>query len=157
MTTITVRAATIDDTASIAVLNAEVQALHATALPDLFKPADGAALASAVAAMIAGSRNLVWLAEVGDEPAGYAYAELIQRTETSHRYAEDMIYLHHLAVAAAHRRRGVGTALMAALNAHASQHAITRVGLDVWTFNESARAFFRRQGFMPYNERLWNR
>jgi hypothetical protein len=29
--------------------------------------------------------------------------------------------------------------------------------LDVWTFNEDARAFFRSNGFNPYNERLCNR
>jgi hypothetical protein len=29
--------------------------------------------------------------------------------------------------------------------------------LDVWTFNEDARTFFRSNGFNPYNERLWNR
>jgi hypothetical protein len=27
----------------------------------------------------------------------------------------------------------------------------------VWSFNGAARAFFRRNGFYIYNERLWNR
>jgi GNAT superfamily N-acetyltransferase len=82
---------------------------------------------------------LVLLAEVGDEPAGYAYAEFVQRSETAHRYTEDMIYLHHLSVAAAHRRRGVGTALMTALHTRASERVITCIARDLWTFNESAR------------------
>jgi ribosomal protein S18 acetylase RimI-like enzyme len=33
---------------------------------------------------------------------------------------------------------------------------IDLVTLDVWTFNEEARAFFRRHGFTPFGERLWN-
>jgi ribosomal protein S18 acetylase RimI-like enzyme len=34
---------------------------------------------------------------------------------------------------------------------------ISLVTLQVWTFNEGAQAFFRRQGFTPYMARLWNR
>src|SRR3954467_167619 len=98
MTGITIRAATVADAASIVALNAEVQALHAAALPDLFKPPDAVPLAATVPGLIADQRNLVLLAEIGAESAGYAYVEFIKRGETSHRYAEDMAYLHHLAV-----------------------------------------------------------
>jgi ribosomal protein S18 acetylase RimI-like enzyme len=34
---------------------------------------------------------------------------------------------------------------------------IELITLDVWPFNGAARAFFRRNGFHIYNERLWNR
>jgi len=34
---------------------------------------------------------------------------------------------------------------------------ITLVTADVWSFNDGARAFFRRQGFDQYIERLWSR
>jgi hypothetical protein len=27
---------------------------------------------------------------------------------------------------------------------------------DVWMFNDGAREFFRRHGFMIYNQRLWS-
>ena len=29
------------------------------------------------------------------------------------------------------------------------------VQLDVWSFNEQAKGFFRRQGFTVFNERMW--
>jgi GNAT superfamily N-acetyltransferase len=138
-----VRVATTDDVPSIVVLNTEVQALHAASLPDLFKSPDATALAQAVAAMVAGSRNLVLLAEVGDEPAGYAYAEFISRGETPHRHAEDMVYLHHLSVSGAHQRRGVATALITALRASAAERTITRIALDVWAFNEGGARFLQ--------------
>jgi GNAT superfamily N-acetyltransferase len=35
----------------------------------------------------------------------------------------------------------------------ATERGIALVGLDVWSFNEGAHAFFRRQGF----ERMWSR
>jgi GNAT superfamily N-acetyltransferase len=54
----------------------------------------------------------------------------------------------------AHRRRGVGAALIAAVRAEAASRNVALLGLDVWSFNADARAFFQSQGFAPYNERL---
>jgi hypothetical protein len=42
MTTITIRAATVDDAASIVALDTDIEALHTAALPDLFKSRDAA-------------------------------------------------------------------------------------------------------------------
>ncbi len=61
------------------------------------------------------------------------------------------------AVRPAHGRLGVGSALIGAVRAAASNAGIALVALDVWTFNGKARAFFRRHGFEPYNERMWSR
>ncbi len=33
--------------------------------------------------------------------------------------------------------------------------SIERVTLDFWTFNRTAEAFFKQQGFTGFNERLW--
>jgi ribosomal protein S18 acetylase RimI-like enzyme len=67
-----------------------------------------------------------------------------------------MIYLHQIGVRAAHRRQGVGAALIAAVRAAAASRNVALLGLDVWSFNADARAFFQRQGFAPYNERMWS-
>jgi ribosomal protein S18 acetylase RimI-like enzyme len=67
-----------------------------------------------------------------------------------------MIYFHHISVRPAHRRRGVGSALVGEVRAAATDAGIALVALDVWTFNAEAGAFFRRHGFAAYNERLWN-
>jgi ribosomal-protein-alanine N-acetyltransferase len=56
-----------------------------------------------------------------------------------------------------HRRRGVGGALLDAVRAAGQSVGIELVALDVWSFNDAARAFFQRHGFAAYNERLWNR
>jgi diamine N-acetyltransferase len=99
----------------------------------------------------------VFIAEVDSLPVGYAYAEVIHRPETSFSYAEDLVYLHHISVRSSYRKQGLGRALMDAVRSAASERGIAVLALDVWTFNEDARAFFRRHGFTPYNERLWNR
>jgi GNAT superfamily N-acetyltransferase len=54
-----------------------------------------------------------------------------------------------------HRRRGVGSALLNAVRISGSHLGITLLTLDVWSFNEGARAFFQRHGLEKYIERLW--
>jgi diamine N-acetyltransferase len=152
---VTVRRANVDDAALVASLNADVQAIHAAAMPAHFKPASAEAFTrSEIVDLLTDRQNLVLIADIAGEGAGYAYAEIIRRPETSLVYAHDMIYIHHIGVRPAHRRRGVGSALIAALRAAGRELDINRLALDVWLFNDAARAFFRRHGFTPQHERL---
>ena len=155
---ILVRRASRADAETISRLNADVQAIHAAALPGWFKPASTGTLPpEAAAELIEDPDSLVFLAELDSEPAGYAYAEVIRRPEEPWREAYEMVYLHHISVRPACRRKGVGEALIGAWRVAAGELGITLLALDVWTFNEDARRFFRRHGFAAYNERLWNR
>lgn len=150
-----VRRATVDDAELIASLNADVQAIHAAALPSRFKAASAEAFDRAETVdLLTDPANLVFIADVDGEPAGYVYAEIIRRPETSLVYAYEMIYIHHISVRPAHRRRGVGTALIETLRAARRELNIGDLALDVWLFNDGARAFFRRHGFAVDHERL---
>jgi ribosomal protein S18 acetylase RimI-like enzyme len=152
---ITVRRATVADAALLSSLNAEVQAIHAAALPGWFKPPGPEAFPPAAAAALLGNPyNLVLVAQVGAVPVGYVYAGVTRHPETPWRYAYDVVYVHQIGVRAAHRRLGVGAALLAAVRAEAASRNVALLALDVWSFNADARAFFQRQGFAPYNERM---
>jgi GNAT superfamily N-acetyltransferase len=155
---ILIRKAVERDAAILGVLNADVQALHAAALPWLFKPSgpDTFALCE-VKPLLAQPENLFFIAEVDGVAVGYAYAELQEWPETPFTRAREMIYLHHISVRPAHRRQGVGSALMGAVRDAATGAGITPIVLDVWTFNEEARTFFRRRGFAAHSEKLWSR
>jgi ribosomal protein S18 acetylase RimI-like enzyme len=145
------------DAEAISSLNAEVQAIHAAALPRWFKPPDPTTFPpSAAAALIARPSNLIFIAEIDPAPAGYIYAEIVRHAETPWRYAHDMVYVHQIGVRAAHRRGGIGRDLLAAVRSAASEAGITLLALDVWSFNKDAQLFFRRCGFLPYNQRLWS-
>jgi ribosomal protein S18 acetylase RimI-like enzyme len=154
---ILIRKAVEQDAATLGALNADVQALHAAALPWLFKPPgpDRFSLA-AVKDLLAEPGNLFFIAEIDGTAAGYAYAQIMEMPETPFIYAHGRIYLHHISVRPEHRRRGVGSALIAAVRAAAAETGVKLIALDVWTFNDEARAFFRRHGFAAYNERLWS-
>jgi GNAT superfamily N-acetyltransferase len=153
-----VRRAGPDDADVVSALNADVQAVHAAALPGSFKPPGPDTFPpAAAAALLAQPDNLVFIAEDAAAAVGYAYAEVCRLPETPFRYAYEMIYLHHMSVRPDHRRQGVGTALLGAVRSAGKDLRIDLLALDVWSFNARARAFFHRHGFAPYNERLWNR
>jgi N-acetylglutamate synthase len=56
-------------------------------------------------------------------------------------------YLQHLAVAAAHRRRGIGRALVAASLGALGERGIEKCHLQLLPANTAARAFWRRLGW----------
>jgi hypothetical protein len=67
----------------ISALNADVQAIHAAALPWRFKaPGLGTFPPAEVAGLLANPNHLVFIADFDAQPAGYAYAEVIRRPET---------------------------------------------------------------------------
>ena len=152
-----VRPAIPADFTALSILNAAVQALHASALPRIFKPPSADQFSpDAIKQLLDKESNSILVAEVGGQPAGYVYYEIVRRPETPFVHALDLLYIHHIGVAAGHRRQGVGTALVRAVRSAGDRLGISAVALDVWAFNESARAFFRRNGFDLYQERLWS-
>lgn len=143
-----VRAATVDDADTISRLNDEVQNVHAEALPHLFKPASRETFSSKkIAEILTRPENHMFLACFDAEPAGYLYCEVRRREESPARYARDQVYIHHVSVHRSHRRKGVAAALCSAVTALAKDMGIRRLGLDVWSFNADAIAFFESEGF----------
>jgi len=120
------------DADTLSLLNADVQALHAAALPWWFKPPGPESFPPGeAAAMVTKPENLIFLAEAGAEPAGYAYAEVVRQLETPFRYAYEMVYLHHISLRSAYRRQGVGSALIEVVRSAAKDSDITLLGADV--------------------------
>jgi ribosomal protein S18 acetylase RimI-like enzyme len=154
---IAIHRATDADCVAISALNADVQGFHAERLPQRFKPpGPGVFPPEEVREVLAKPDHHVLLATVGGVPAGYVYVELLRRPDSSATHPLAMTYIHHISVRPAFRRQGVGRALIAAARALGRNVGIGLVGLDVWTFNEPARAFFRRCGLAAYTERMWD-
>ena len=68
------------------------------------------------------------------------------------RYGDDSAHLNLLAVAPAHRRRGVARRLLQWLEASALTAGCFRIGLELRAGNESARAFYRTLGYCELGE-----
>ncbi|PPK95301.1 ribosomal protein S18 acetylase RimI-like enzyme [Kineococcus xinjiangensis] len=147
------RRATAADAAVVAALNEPVQHLHRDAAPGRFAPHDPAAVAGFFATQVAGD-GLVWIADLAGRPAGYLYAVEVHRAAGPFTADEHVLFVHHLGVDPAARRRGVGSALLAAAEDHARAHRLSGLRLDSWLFNDGAHAFFRGLGFEPVRTRF---
>jgi GNAT superfamily N-acetyltransferase len=151
-----VRLATLSDAELISALNAEVQTVHAEALPHLFKPASPETFpVSVVRQWLAEPDTRIFIGSLHDEPIGYIYAQIIRRPETALRHAWERMHIHHISVHRSQQRRGCGHALIQAVVQCAKEHGITTITLDVWSFNTQARSFFAMEGFTVYNENMW--
>lgn len=151
-----VRQAGESDANLLSLLNRDVQALHAGALPERFKPPGPDTFPpEEVRRILLEPRNLIFVAEIDGTPAGYAWAEFVHVAESPLRRAWDEVHLHHISVHPDFRRRGVAAALLDRVKESGRAQGIHLVTLQAWFFNENTRAFFRRQGFVPYMERLW--
>jgi ribosomal-protein-alanine N-acetyltransferase len=63
------------------------------------------------------------------------------------KYGDDEAHLLLLAIEPAHRRHGIGSALVEWLERSAQVAGIGRVTLEARASNEAARAFYRRLGY----------
>lgn len=152
MSEIAIRPAVDTDIPALVALNAGVQALHAALSPEIFKPAvDRAELATFLRGVLDQPAHRLLLAQVDGGAAGYAWAEVQDRPETPFALPRRRLYLHHLAVDPAFRRRGIAAALLSALEGQARALGLASVVLDAWVDNAGAQAFFAAAGYAPLN------
>ena len=118
---IEVRPAELADVPAIAELAAVVHAAHAAALPHVFQPPVPPPLGPAdVVQLIAAAGPLFLVAVLDGAFAGYARAELRDQPATAFKRASRVLHVHEMGVVPAHRRHGVGRALLRAAQAAAS-------------------------------------
>lgn len=151
-----VRRATPSDADRISEIAASVQVLHATALPRIFQAnARDSFPAALVCDLLARPGHYVWLAQAGETPSGYLYAEFQRRPATLIKHPVERLYIHQMGVLPPARRHGLGSALLDAARAFAREAGITQLALDVWAFNADAREFYERHGFTVMRQELW--
>lgn len=157
---VTIRPGTPDDAAAVAALAQETHAVHAAALPHVFQPATASVATADDMAHLAQREGHLLLvavdgdAVVGDAVVGYAHAEVQETPDTPYKRASARLHVHGMGVTAAHRGRGVGRALLAAVRAEADGRGLDGVSLEVYAFNDSARALYEREGFVAERVRM---
>ena len=104
-------------------------------------PAD--VLARLVPALRAHPTTLIFLAYLGDEAVGIATCFLGLSTFT----ARPLVNVHDLAVVPPHRGRGIGRALLAAVEAGARERGCCKLTLEVGESNGRARRVYEGAGF----------
>ena len=151
MAQITVRPAKREELDRVNALRRMVNELHVAGRPAHFKPGFGEPLKSHLFQQFDDpDRFGVLVALVDGEVAGFATVQYIHRPEGPYTLPLDFYHVEEFGVDAAHRRKGVATALAAYMKEDARARGFHRLDLDVWSFNDDALAFYEAAGFTTY-------
>ena len=131
-------------------LRKAVNDLHVQGRPAHFKPGFGPELQGCIYDQFESDRFDILVALVGGEVAGFVTLQYIHRPEGPYTLPLDFCRVEEFGVDAGFRRRGVGTALVDHMKKEAAAHGLSRIDLDVWAFNDSAKAFYDAAGFTAY-------
>jgi ribosomal protein S18 acetylase RimI-like enzyme len=146
----------------------QIDELHAALVPDYFRPGapagPGGGGGSGPAARLAADPHAAMLvAEASGRPDAPAAAAAVIGAVLVRAYdtpsdptmvPRRRAHVEALVVDQAHRRAGVGTALMEAATAWARDHGAAEVVLTVWTGNQAAEAFYARLGYRVLSRAL---
>ena len=152
---LTIRDATMADHPALSAIFAEVQGLHATALPRIFSPPTGPALSEEyVAEILADADAALFVAEQGAEVIGMLIIRLHEVSDNGVLVPRRYAMIHDLGVKHEYQRAGAGRALIERAQAWAHERGATDVELIVWAFNAQAIAFYERLGYTTHSRKM---
>lgn len=126
----------------------EIQAIHAGAMPDVFKmPAGAFRPLSNFKALLDNPDARVIVADVAGQVAGLIDLRYKQMPDIPIWVPQAFIDIDTIVVGEAFRRQGIGRALMQAAKAWADEKGVEFIRLSVWAFNEEAVAFYHALGY----------
>jgi ribosomal protein S18 acetylase RimI-like enzyme len=149
-----IREAGTSDLDALVELNLHVQRLHVEEEPERFVEPSRDAVAAWLSERLAEEGWRALVAESDGRCAGYVLFELIDRPAGIFTAAMRALYIHQIGVDPGVRRRGIGRALLEAVEREAAELGVQQVALDTWSFNASAQAFFTGCGYEIFNVRL---
>ncbi len=139
---------------SLVSLNIEVQNLHTGFEPEIFKQPNHDEIKEFFRDILKDKNREILICHDEGRPVGYISLQIGGHEEHPFCYAQKWIYIDQVAVKKKFRGKGIGKKLIDAAKAFAKQHQINRMILDVWSVNENAKVFFRKQGFITFLERM---
>lgn len=143
------------DFKTIAALNEDVQNLHARLHPEMFKPYNRAEMEKALEHFLADPNCHCYLVCQDGAAIGYAVFFIKEAKENAFHYTIRTLCIDQISVLPGHRGTGAGQLLMQKAEQLAQAHQIHKIELDHWSANVVAAAFFRKNGYRLYKERLF--
>jgi ribosomal protein S18 acetylase RimI-like enzyme len=155
MNDLVIQSARLEDVARVSELLSQVQRRHYMQYPNRFRNPDDVDLRALVRQYLEDEKRRVLVACRSGVVVGYLLLELEEAKSQSLNQVPAALSVEQIAVDEAFHGQGIGTALLAAAEAHARRVGIRVLELDVWSFNEKAERSFSKSGFFCYNKRMW--
>lgn len=131
-------------------LRRQINDLHVSGEPDIFKPGFSQELQDHILTVFSDPEQAIAVAEQDGVICGFAILHHIHRPENPFMFERDFLDIDEFGVDEAFRRQGVATAMIAFIRAFAAQKGFHRIELNMWEFNESALSFYEAAGFSTY-------
>ena len=152
---VSIREATPGDAAQLAVLLAEVNHLHAEALPHVYRRiAADDQTADFLLSCLADDGTRLFVAEEAGWLVGYVALHVTYAPDTPVHLPRRWVLIDTIVVREAFRRRGIGQALVERAHAWAAQEGIDEVELKVAEFNAAAIALYEKLGYVTAFRRM---
>ena len=135
-------------------LNIEVQNLHVGFEPAIFKEPDREEINQFFREILDDENREIFIIQDETRSVGYISLQIGGHEGHAFCYPQKWIYIDQIGIKQEFRGTGVGKKLIEAAKDYAQKHNISRIMLDVWTANKNAKAFFEKQGFATFNERM---
>jgi diamine N-acetyltransferase len=133
----------------------EVQNLHATLFPAVYKQYEKNGIKEAMEKMLADEQTRVFVAQLNGETIAYILLMIKEIPENAFHYSFKLLHIDQIVVAKNHQKSGVGAMLMDKAEMLAKELSINRLELDHLHLNIVAANFFRRKAYKPYREKLY--
>ncbi len=147
---IAIRYARRDELDEVNRIRLQVNDLHVSGRPDIFRAGFCDELKNHVYEKLDAEDSDVIVALEDQKIVGFASVEYIKRPESAYCLARSVYRVEEFGVDVHHRRKGIGRKLIAWIGEDARQKGFDRVDLDMWAFNESALKFYEAIGFSTY-------
>ena len=142
-----IRQAKEKDIPAILNLLSQVLEVHAVIRPDLFISGTTKYTAEELKEILADQYRPVFVAEEGGEVLGYCFC-VLERVERNNMHRDSMtLYIDDLCVDEKRRGQHIGRQLADFATAFARETGCYDITLNVWEGNDTAREFYRRNGF----------
>lgn len=145
-----VRFARQEDLERVNELRKEVNELHVSGRPDIFKRGFGEEIKNYIYDIWNAENKDILVAESDGIICGFACVQYVDRPENPYMKERKFYDIDEFGVDAKFRRQGVATELVEFAKADAKSKGFEKIELNMWDFNEDALAFYEAIGFKTY-------
>ncbi len=139
----------------LANLNEEIQTLHHTLQPKIFKPYNLESITNYFKSTFSNEHVTAYVAQENEKAVGYVLLFVTNFADNPFQYSRRFVLIDQILVLKNYQEKGIGKLLLEATYSFAKKNKIDTVELNHWTLNESARKFFNKNKFEYYNEKMW--
>ncbi len=151
---VVIRRAMVDDAEGILALLEQVEAIHQKGRPDLFRENGTKYTITELFEIMADADRPIFVAASGNKVVGYIFGIITETKDSTMLVDMKTIHLDDVCIDEGCRGAGIGGQLMEYVTAWAKSVGCNRMDLDVWEFNDGARRFYEKCGFVTQKRKM---